>query len=105
MSCWRSTGSARRSVYEIRAKLSDLASRWGSRRHRRRSARAAASAPAPVVPHAAAGLHVAHQLEDEAINLLKVAGMPVLKRANPVLAGVVAVLLIGLRAKARRRKR
>jgi hypothetical protein len=30
--------------------------------------------------------------------------MPVLKRAIPVLAGVVAALVIGLRRKARRRK-
>jgi len=57
------------------------------------------------VPHASAGRHAAQQLEDEAINLLKVAGLPVLKRAIPVLAGVVAALLIGLRAKARRRKK
>jgi hypothetical protein len=56
------------------------------------------------VPHASAARHAAHQLEDEAINLLKVAGMPVLKRAIPVLAGVLAALVIGLRRKARRRK-
>jgi carbon monoxide dehydrogenase subunit G len=65
---------------------------------------AQAGAPAKAVPHASAARHAAHQLEDEAINLLKVAGMPVLKRAIPVLAGVVAALFIGLRRKARRRK-
>jgi carbon monoxide dehydrogenase subunit G len=69
------------------------------------SAQAApAPGPAKAVPHASAARHAAHQLEDEAINLLKVAGMPVLKRAIPVLAGVVAALVIGLRRKARRRK-
>ncbi len=95
------------SVDDIKAKLSDLGLTLGqSQAAAPVSAPApAASAPAPVVPHAAAGRHAAHQLEDEAINLLKVAGMPVLKRAIPVLAGVVAALLIGLRAKARRRKR
>jgi carbon monoxide dehydrogenase subunit G len=65
---------------------------------------AQAGGPAKAVPHASAARHAAHQLEDEAINLLKVAGMPVLKRAIPVLAGVVAALFIGLRRKARRRK-
>jgi carbon monoxide dehydrogenase subunit G len=64
----------------------------------------AAAAGPPVVPHASAALHAAHQLEDEAINLLKVAGLPVLKRAIPVLAGVIAVLLIGLRRRARRKR-
>src|SRR5262245_28249561 len=66
----------------------------------------APAAPAtPAVPHASATRQVAHQLEDDAINLLKVAGMPVLKRAIPVMAGVVAALLISLRRKARRRSR
>jgi hypothetical protein len=45
-----------------------------------------------------------HKAEDEAINLLRVAGMPVLKRAIPVLAGLAAALLIGLRRKAARRR-
>ncbi|MGN6794446.1 MAG: SRPBCC domain-containing protein [Streptosporangiaceae bacterium] len=64
----------------------------------------AAGGPASVVPHASAARHAAHQLEDDAINLLKVAGLPVLKRAVPVLAGLAAALVIGLRRKARRRK-
>ena len=38
-------------------------------------------------------------------DLLKVAGMPVLKRALPVIAAVAAVLFIGLRRKVRRRSR
>ena len=68
------------------------------------AAPAAAETPAtPAVPHASAARQVAHQLEDDAINLLKVAGMPVLKPAIPVMAGVVVALLITLRRKARRR--
>jgi carbon monoxide dehydrogenase subunit G len=43
-----------------------------------------------------------HQMEEDAINLLRVAGMPVLKRALPVLAGLVAVLLLGIRKRLRR---
>jgi uncharacterized protein len=99
------------SVDDIKAKLSDLGLTLGQPQ----AAPAAAAEPAtaespaavaapPVVPHASAARHAAHQLEDDAINLLKVAGLPVLKRAIPVLAGVIAALLIGLRAKARRRK-
>ncbi len=41
--------------------------------------------------------------EPEAINLLRVAGMPVLKRALPVLAGLTAALVIVLRRRMRRR--
>ncbi len=102
------------SVDDIKAKLSDLGLTLGqSHAAAPVSAPApAASAPAPaasaapaVVSHAAAARHAAQQLEDDAINLLKVAGMPVLKRAIPVVAGVIAALLIGLRAKARRRKK
>ena len=111
------------SVEDIKAKLSDLGFTLGqpsaptgaapaaSVPAQAASASADASAPAAqaggpakAVPHASAARHAAHQLEDEAINLLKVAGMPVLKRAIPVLAGVVAALVIGLRRKARRRK-
>ncbi len=56
-------------------------------------------------PHPPAAREAAHQLEDDAINLLKVAGMPVLKRAIPVLVAVAAALLISLRKKVRRRRR
>jgi carbon monoxide dehydrogenase subunit G len=116
-------GIGRASVEDIKAKLSDLGFTLGqpsapagaapaaSVPAQAASASAEASAPvaqaggpAKAVPHASAARHAAHQLEDEAINLLKVAGMPVLKRAIPVLAGVVAALIIGLRRKARRRK-
>jgi carbon monoxide dehydrogenase subunit G len=119
------------SVVEIKAKLSDLGLALG-RPQSAASEAPAAGAPAPAaaasaapaasapdaapggppqadnlpkaVPHASAARHAAHQLEDEAINLLKVAGLPVLKRAIPVLAGVVAAVFISLRRKARRRK-
>ncbi len=43
--------------------------------------------------------------QEEALNLLRVAGLPVLKRSLPVLAGVTAVLIIGLRRRRRRRRR
>jgi hypothetical protein len=43
--------------------------------------------------------------EPEAINLLKVAGLPLLKRALPVLAGLTAALVIALRHRMRRRRR
>jgi hypothetical protein len=72
---------------------------------------AASTAPASngaagsATPHASAPREAAHQLEDDAINLLKVAGMPVLKRAIPVIAALAAALLVGLRAKMRRRHR
>jgi len=97
------------SVDDIKAKLTDLGLKLGQPKAAA-AVGAAPAAPAPgpgsaPVPHASAGRHAAQQLEDEAINLLKVAGLPVLKRAIPVLAGVVAALLIGLRAKARRRKK
>jgi carbon monoxide dehydrogenase subunit G len=42
--------------------------------------------------------------QDDSINLLSVAGMPVLKRSIPVLAGVTAILIFGWRRKIHRRK-
>jgi carbon monoxide dehydrogenase subunit G len=71
---------------------------------------AAAAAPATTSVQAAAAAHAtpretAHQPENDSINLLKVAGMPILKRAIPVLAGLTAVLLIGLRRKLHKRRR
>jgi carbon monoxide dehydrogenase subunit G len=64
----------------------------------------AAGVPAPAAAHHATA-EAAHQPEDDSINLLKVAGMPVLKRALPVLAGLTAILLIGLRRRLRKRGR
>ncbi len=40
--------------------------------------------------------------KDDSLNLLKVAGIPVLKRSLPVLAGVTAVIIIGWRRRLRR---
>jgi carbon monoxide dehydrogenase subunit G len=42
--------------------------------------------------------------EPEALNLLKVAGMPMLKRALPVLAGLTAAILIAMRRRLRHRR-
>ncbi|HVB46493.1 MAG TPA: SRPBCC domain-containing protein [Streptosporangiaceae bacterium] len=61
---------------------------------------AGAGAAHPTTPKAAV-----HQLEDDAINLLKVAGLPVLKRVIPVLLGLIAAIFIGLARKLRRRPR
>jgi carbon monoxide dehydrogenase subunit G len=63
-----------------------------------------AAGAAAAAPHPSTARELMHKAEDDAINLLRVAGGPVLKRALPVLAGVVAALLIGLRRKAARRR-
>lgn len=42
--------------------------------------------------------------DHEALNLIKVAGLPILKRLLPVLSGLVTVLLIGLLRRLKRRK-
>jgi carbon monoxide dehydrogenase subunit G len=54
-------------------------------------------------PRGTSGPAPVHQ--DEALNLLRVAGLPVLKRSLPVIAGVTAVIIISWRRKARRRSR
>ncbi len=69
------------------------------------AASSGAGAAGSATPHASAAREAAHQLEDDAINLLRVAGMPVLKRAIPVIAALTAALLLGLRLKMRRRHR
>jgi carbon monoxide dehydrogenase subunit G len=63
-----------------------------------------AGAPAPVTT-APAGAAPApwHAGPDDAIDLLSVAGLPVLKRAIPVLAGLAAAALVALRVRYRRR--
>ena len=65
----------------------------------------AASSSAPAAPHLSTAREFVHKTEDDAINLLRVAGLPVLKRAIPVLAGLAAALLIALRRKAASRRR
>ncbi len=69
------------------------------------AAETSAAETSAAAPNLAPAREAAHQLEDDAINLLKVAGMPVLKRAIPVLVAVAAALLISLRKKVRRRHR
>jgi carbon monoxide dehydrogenase subunit G/predicted flap endonuclease-1-like 5' DNA nuclease len=64
----------------------------------------ASSAAASAAPHPSAAREFVHKAEDEALNLLRVAGVPMLKRAIPLLAGLAAALLIGLRRKAVRRR-
>lgn len=63
-------------------------------------ARTGATATAP--PRSANDSAPVHQ--DEALNLLRVAGVPVLKRSLPVLAGVTAVLIISWRRRVRHRR-
>jgi carbon monoxide dehydrogenase subunit G len=46
----------------------------------------------------------ATEFNDNALNLLRVAGLPILKRALPVLAGLAAIALVGLRARYRHRR-
>ena len=44
------------------------------------------------------------QADDDAIDLLSVAGLPVLKRAAPVVAGLLVAALIALLRRSRRRR-
>src|SRR5580698_536731 len=62
--------------------------------------RPAAEAPRPAVAASNAG----RASDDDAIDLLSVAGAPVLKRAIPVAAAVVTVAVIVLRIRVKRRK-
>jgi carbon monoxide dehydrogenase subunit G len=62
----------------------------------------AGRAPAGQAPGASAA---ERQADDDAIDLLSVAGLPVLKRAAPVLAGLAAAALIALGVRYRRRRR
>ncbi len=64
----------------------------------------AAAAPPPPAPAAPAPPRAARPPDEDAIDLLSVAGFPVLKRALPV-AGVVAVLIMLLLLGRRRRRR
>ncbi len=69
------------------------------------AASAAPAAGASTATHQPTPREAAHQFEDDALNLLKVAGLPVLKRAAPVLAALAAALVIVLARRARRRRR
>jgi carbon monoxide dehydrogenase subunit G len=63
-----------------------------------------ARAPQLPVAHETTPKHARHHHDDDAINLLRVAGLPVLKRALPVIAGLTAAALLGM-ARLRRRRR
>ncbi len=68
---------------------------------------AAESAPGSEPPRQAAwaGARSARSADDDAIDLLSVAGLPVLKRAIPVAAALAAAVVIAMRARIRRRRR
>jgi carbon monoxide dehydrogenase subunit G len=105
------------SVVDIKARLADRGLELG---HPEAAEPAPAAAATPVTAPAAStsagyaagaaaattapGRAAANSQHEDSLNLLKVAGMPMLKRALPVLAGVTAVLLIGLRRRIRRRR-
>jgi len=111
------------SVTDIRAKLADLGLELGrpAATGTQAAPAAAPAAAAPLTtevadasasgpttpgatPHTSTAREAAHQIEDDAINLFRVAGMPVLKRAIPVIAALTAALIIGLRKRVRRRR-
>jgi carbon monoxide dehydrogenase subunit G len=68
------------------------------------AARPAAEAPRPVTPAATAS-NAGRASDDDAIDLLSVAGASVLKRAIPVAAAVVAATVIVLRIRVRHRRK
>jgi carbon monoxide dehydrogenase subunit G len=65
----------------------------------------AAEAPRPAAPAAAAASNVGRAPDDDAIDLLSVAGASVLKRAIPVAAAVVAATVIVLRIRLKHRRK
>jgi carbon monoxide dehydrogenase subunit G len=65
---------------------------------------AAKPATEPARPATATASNVGRASDDDAIDLLSVAGAPVLKRAIPVAAAVVTVAVIVLRIRVKRRK-
>jgi carbon monoxide dehydrogenase subunit G len=62
---------------------------------------AAAATSASTAPARPAAI----EMDDDAINLVSVAGLPVLKRAAPALAGVAVAAVIVIRVRSRRRRR
>jgi hypothetical protein len=60
--------------------------------------------PAAPGPAAAGTPRAARPPDEDAIDLLSVAGFPVLKRALPVIGGAAAVLLVFFRVRGRRRR-
>ena len=66
---------------------------------------AAAAAPSPTATAQAAPPQFARPPDEDAIDLLSVAGFPVLKRALPALGVVVAIIMLLLLGRRRRRQR
>jgi carbon monoxide dehydrogenase subunit G len=98
----------RASVEEIRQKLAEHGLTLGESAATANGlgAAPAAAAPAAEVPEPAPAPPEAWRgYDDDAINLLSVAGLPVLKRVIPVLAGLVAAALVALGIRSRRRRR
>ena len=83
-------------IDDIKAKLSERGLELGQPQ----ATADAAPAPEVSVPTAEAPAP-----QEDALDLIKVAGMPVLKRALPVVAAVLAALFIGLGRRLRRRSR
>jgi uncharacterized protein len=65
---------------------------------------AAPSAGTAAADSATASYDSARASDDDAIDLLSVAGVPVLKRAAPVAAAIAAIAVIAIRLRARRRR-
>jgi carbon monoxide dehydrogenase subunit G len=100
------------SVEEIRQKLADHglalsespASGNGRAATSLRSAATNGEGTSPVTPIRRAPAEPAADSDDNAINLIGVAGMPVLKRALPVAAALVAAAVIAVRFRIKRRR-
>jgi carbon monoxide dehydrogenase subunit G len=84
---------------------SDDAAAGGAPSYRDAAERASANGGAPTATGAAPREPVRWQPQDEAIDLLGVAGLPVLKRAIPAAGGVLALILVFLGVRRRRRSR
>jgi len=103
----------RASVEEIRQKLAERglslgespASANGTQTAPDATTTAAATAPDAGISQPPAASAPFRKPDDDAINLISVAGMPVLKRAIPVLAGLAAAALLALGIRSRRRRK
>jgi carbon monoxide dehydrogenase subunit G len=92
-------------VTEITAKLAERGLTLGQPGPQDAKTATSAEASAASSQGAAEARPAAPEAADESINLLKVAGLPMLKRALPVLAAATAALLIGLGRRMRKRRR
>src|SRR5262249_35473461 len=92
------------SIVDIKSSLAELGLELGASGQAVQAPAAVLAPPTAATPHTSSAREAAHQLEEDAINLLKVAGMPVIKRAIPVVAALAAALVVGLRRRVRRRR-